>query len=68
MEKKIERLQAMARDALRDYQHAIAAGGEPDYPQWADDMLEVCQRAELSLQSFYPVRTQADRAGSGLHS
>lgn len=43
---KITRLRKMALDALRDYEIALAAGGEPVYPAWADDMLDVCGQAE----------------------
>ena len=43
---RIERLRGMAREALQEYQAAIAAGGEPGYPQWAEDILAVCAQVE----------------------
>lgn len=45
---KINRLRAMALDALREYEIALVAGGEPIYPAWADDMLDVCGQAEAN--------------------
>lgn len=47
---KIDRLRAMALDALREYEVALVEGGEPVYPSWADDMLEVCGQAEAGLR------------------
>lgn len=38
------RLRTMANDAIRQYGQDTAAGGEPFYPSWADDMLAVCDR------------------------
>lgn len=49
---QIERLRAMARQAVMEYQAALAAGGEPSYPQWADDILVVCEHAETG--QHYP--------------
>lgn len=46
---QIERLRAMAGEAIREYQATLMAGGEPAYPQWADDIMTVCDQAELSL-------------------
>ena len=46
---RIERLRRMAKEALHDYQAAIAAGGEPAYPQWAEDIMAVCDQAESAL-------------------
>lgn len=39
----------MAREAVEEYQSALLAGGEPSYPQWAYDILVVCDQAELGL-------------------
>jgi hypothetical protein len=39
----------MAREALDQYQSALRSGEEPSYPQWADDMLMVCDEAEASI-------------------
>lgn len=47
---QIERLRAMAQDAILEYQSTLVAGGEPSYPQWAEDMLAVCDHAEVGLQ------------------
>ncbi|MFC5547923.1 hypothetical protein [Massilia aerilata] len=65
---KIERLRAMAHDALREYQATISAGGEPVYPQWADDLLEVCQQAEAGQQLFYSPAPRAGRPCANLHN
>jgi hypothetical protein len=46
---QIERLQEMAKVAVAEYNSALRAGGEPDYPQWAEDILMVCRLAEESL-------------------
>lgn len=46
---QIDRLRVMAREAILEYQAALTAGSEPSYPQWADDLLVVCERAEASL-------------------
>ena len=43
---RINRLRTMALDALQEYETALVAGGEPVYPAWADDMLDVCNQAE----------------------
>lgn len=45
---EIERLREMANAALEAYENEVSAGRHPDYPQWADDMLAVCERAELA--------------------
>jgi hypothetical protein len=47
---QIQRLRAMANEALADYQSSLLAGGESIYPQWAQDIIAVCALAELSLQ------------------
>jgi hypothetical protein len=39
----------MANEAVEEYQSALLAGGEPAYPQWAHDILVVCDQAELGL-------------------
>jgi hypothetical protein len=46
---QIERLRVMAREAVDEYQAALLAGEEPSYPQWADDILAVCDQAEVGL-------------------
>ena len=43
---RIERLRRMAKEALHEYQAAITSGGEPSYPQWAEDIMAVCEQAE----------------------
>jgi hypothetical protein len=47
---QIERLRTMARDAIEEYQSALIAGSEPSFPQWAEDLLAVCDHAEVGLQ------------------
>ena len=42
---EIEHLKAMANDALSQYASETFTGGEPIYPQWAEDMLKVCDQA-----------------------
>ena len=46
---QIDRLRAMAGEAMLEYQAALTGGGEPSYPHWADDLLMVCERAEAAL-------------------
>lgn len=46
---QIDRLRVMASEAILEYQAALTGGSEPSYPQWADDLLVVCERAEASL-------------------
>lgn len=57
---RIERLRHMAREALHEYQAVITAGGEPSYPQWAEDILAVCDQAEstatTSMRQLMPRR------------
>jgi hypothetical protein len=55
---EIDRLRAMAREAVIEYEAETRAGGEPAYPQWADDILNVCQRAEAGplIASFDHIR------------
>ena len=45
---EIERLREMANAALKVYEEEVSAGRSPYYPQWANDMLVVCERAELA--------------------
>jgi hypothetical protein len=54
---KIERLRAMAHEALVEYQSGVGAGSEPAYPQWADDILDICEQAEAGLQFLYTQNT-----------
>lgn len=49
MQDKINRLRALADAAKQDYREEIEGGGEPIYPAWADDMLEVCRFAEKAI-------------------
>jgi hypothetical protein len=65
---KIKRLRAMACDALLDYQKAIAAGGEPVYPQWANDILDVCRQAEQNIQFSYSRNCANGRAADNLYN
>ena len=51
MKERIERLRALAEDARKQYNSDLAAGGEPVYPAWVDDLLAVCKQVELSLES-----------------
>ncbi|QNA89665.1 hypothetical protein G4G28_16475 [Massilia sp. Dwa41.01b] len=55
---KIGRLRCMAQEALQEYQAAVSAGGEPSFPQWADDLMAVCEMAE-SATSPTPRLTRA---------
>lgn len=65
---RIERLRGMAKEALQEYQAAIAAGGEPSYPQWAEDIMAVCEQAEsavtaplhMPLRPKHPARPTAN--------
>lgn len=41
MNNKIKSLRAMAQSALTEYSDESSSGGEPDYPQWAQDLLDV---------------------------
>lgn len=45
----IERVRALAMDALRQYNEETAAGSEPAYPQWIDDVFVVVGIAELTV-------------------
>lgn len=45
---EIERLREMARAALKAYEEETLVGQKPVYPQWAEDMLKVCDRAEMA--------------------
>ena len=59
---QIDRLRVMAAEAILDYQAALMNGGEPSYPQWADDLLVVCERAEASPSTYpAPARHKAAR-------
>ncbi|TCS37452.1 hypothetical protein EDC30_104256 [Paucimonas lemoignei] len=47
MNEAIDRLRAMARDALQEYNvQCMKHGGEPEFPQWAKDTLDVCRIAK----------------------
>lgn len=59
---QIERLRVMASEAILEYQAALTGGSEPSYPQWADDLLVVCERAEASLPvAPTPVQQRAEQ-------
>lgn len=56
---QIDRLRAMAREAMAQYQMETHAGGEPMYPQWAEDVLSVCESVESEgPKTVHPVRAQ----------
>ena len=40
----------MATEAIKQYGTEIAAGGEPVYPAWADDLKELCKIVSLQTQ------------------
>jgi hypothetical protein len=46
---QIDRLRVMANEAILEYQSALIGGSEPPYPEWADDLLLVCERAETAI-------------------
>ena len=50
----IDRLRAMALNAIQVYHAEVCGGGEPVYPHWADDMLVVCQLAERNTEAKSP--------------
>ena len=37
-----DRLLKLAHDAIREHNEQCIAGGEPPYPSWADDLIELC--------------------------
>lgn len=51
---QIDRLRVMASEAILEYQSALMGGSEPSYPQWADDLLVVCECAEAALPVTHP--------------
>lgn len=48
----IQRLNALAADALTQYHAEIQAGGEPVYPAWVDDVAAVAD--ELARAQGHP--------------
>lgn len=48
---QINRLRALATHALERYANGMKQGQEMLYPQWAKDVLDVCDVAERNLQS-----------------
>lgn len=58
---RIGRLRQMAKEALQEYQAAINAGGEPTYPQWADDLMSVCDLAETAAAPALRMQRATDR-------
>lgn len=59
---QIDRLRAMAREAVMEYQLETRAGGEPSYPHWADDIFVVCEQAEAGLRFAAASNTDARAA------
>jgi hypothetical protein len=49
MNDTIARVRTLAEDARKQYNDDLAAGGEPNYPQWIDDVLAVCELAESAV-------------------
>lgn len=45
-----ERLRAMTLDAIAQYDRELNAGGEPIYPAWASDIMEVLDAADGGRQ------------------
>lgn len=65
---QIERLRNLAREAIAEYQSSLMAGGEPSFPQWAEDVLAVCDQAEAGLQaSAFAAARVKERRRSGVH-
>ncbi|SNT25665.1 hypothetical protein SAMN06265795_11970 [Noviherbaspirillum humi] len=60
---EIERLRAMAREAIVEYYREMQAGRNPSYPRWVNDALEVCKKAEIGRQFSYlhELRVQTKR-------
>ena len=56
---QIERLRKMGLDAIEEYESALVAGSEPTFPQWAEDLLTVCDHAEVGFQFRSVARTTA---------
>lgn len=58
---QIDRLRAMAREAMAQYQAEIEAGGEPAFPQWAKDIVIVCDCAKAKtpcdIEPIVPTRS-----------
>lgn len=48
-QQSIARVRTLAEDARKQYHEDLAAGGEPKYPQWIDDVLAVCDLAESAV-------------------
>lgn len=42
----VERMRKMAAEAIDQYSAEALAGGEPVFPDWARDMLKVCDEHE----------------------
>jgi len=66
---QIERLRTLAREAIAEYQSSLMAGGEPSFPQWAEDVLAVCDQAEAGMQAsaFAASRVGKERRRSVVH-
>lgn len=42
---EMDQMRRAALEALEEYNQGILSGGEPDYPQWAANILETTRRA-----------------------
>jgi hypothetical protein len=49
MNDTIARVRTLAEDARKQYHEDLAAGGEPKYPEWIDDVFAVCELAESAV-------------------
>lgn len=67
MKEKIDRLRKMATEAIQQYSDETFSGGEPVYPQWAQDMLDVLnmvdpgERQDAQEMQEYELHTQGAR-------
>lgn len=42
-----DRLREMARAAINEYNSALAGGSEPEFPQWAYDVLKLLKEMDI---------------------
>ncbi|ATI15706.1 hypothetical protein [Bordetella phage vB_BbrM_PHB04] len=40
----VDRVRKLANDAIQQYSDEVFAGGEPVFPDWARDVLELCDQ------------------------
>lgn len=52
MSEQIKRLSDLARETLEQYTREIGAGGEPAYPDWANDLKAVAAEREQLLAAL----------------